>query len=104
MTWNKKKKRDASSSPQPETPISKGGFFKEISVDQKSRYELVFFILNVLHSLQDVDGWYCYYEKIIFEKNGIKSRPHWKAGHCQICLIPHIFDDFEKLLTKIDFM
>ena len=99
LTWNIKK-RDASSSPQPEPPISKGEFFKEISVDQKNRYKLAFFILNVLHRLQDADGWYSYCEKIIFEKNGIKSRPRWKAGHFQICLIPHIFDDFEKFIDK----
>lgn len=42
LTWNIKK-RDASSSPQPEPPISKGEFFKEISVDQKNRYKLAFF-------------------------------------------------------------
>lgn len=29
------------------------------------------------------------------KKNGVKSKPRWKSGYCQICKIPDLFHDFE---------
>ena len=55
-----KERRDVESSPQPEPVITKGEFFKEVTVDVYDRYALVFFILNTLHQLENSDRWYCY--------------------------------------------
>lgn len=31
-----------------------------------------------------------------FKKDGVVSHAKYKAGHCQICKIPHIFPEFER--------
>ena len=49
---------------------------------KKSRYGLVFLMLNILHHIQSSGGYYCYCEKIKYK--------------CQMCVIPMIFWDFEK--------
>ena len=56
-----KQRRDAESSPEPEPVITKGEFFKQVTVDRYDRFALVFFfILNTLHQLENSDRWYCY--------------------------------------------
>ena len=46
----------------------------------KSRFELVYFILNTLHHIFDSGYWYCYCQK--------------RRGKCQMCKIPKIFTNF----------
>ena len=60
--------------------------FKELILvgKLKTRYEIVYFILNTLHRIEKSSFWYCYCEHL---ENG---------GKCIICSIPIIFNDFEK--------
>ena len=39
-----KQRRDAESSPEPEPVITKGEFFKQVTVDRYDRFALVFFL------------------------------------------------------------
>ena len=62
-------------------------FKKEILNDQKrSRYDLVFLMLNILHHIQPSGGYYYYCEKI--------------KHKCRMCAIPMIFCNFEKDIDK----
>lgn len=68
-------------------------------MNREDRYALVFFILNTLNFIQG-GGYCCYCDNMVKEENGIKSRPRWKSGNYQICIIPYIFDDFENLVDR----
>ena len=54
---------------------------------QKTQFEIVYFLLNTLNHLLYADRWNCYCEK-------------FKVGHCQICKIPPMFPDFERIIDK----
>ena len=97
-----RQRRDVSFSPQPEPVITKGEFFKEVTVDKHDRFALVFFILNTLHQLQDSDRWYCYCSEIksFWTKIISKGVPCWLPSRCQICVIPETFDDFETFVDN----
>ena len=64
--------------------MSKDQFKKEISESpKKSRYDLVYFILNnLLHLIVSSGYWYCYCSK------------------CKLCTIPTIFFNFEQDIDK----
>ena len=97
-----KQRRDASSSPQPEPVITKGGFFKELTVEKHDRFTLVFSILNTLHQLQDSDRWCCYCseKKSFWTKIISKGVPCWLPSCCQIRIIPETFGDFETFVDN----
>ena len=97
-----KQRQDASSSPQPEPVITKGQFFKQVTVDKYDRFALVFFILNTLHQLENSDRWYCYCseKKSFWTKIISKGISCWLLSHCQICVIPEIFNDFESFVDN----
>ena len=84
-------------SPTESSSITKEEFIKEIeiTVQKRSQYALGF-PLNLIKNGE----WYCYCEEIVKEENVIKSKRRWKSGHCQICKILHIFDDFETFVDK----
>ena len=64
--------------------ITRDNFKKEILTGQKrTRYDLVFLILNILHQTHSSGGHCCYCNK------------KWQ-GKCKMCVIPLIFSDFEK--------
>lgn len=92
------KKRDASP-PSESSTIAREKFFQEITVHKNDRYALAFFTLNTLNFIQNGDGWYCYCDQMV-KKNGVKSKPRWKSGYCQICKIPDLFHDFERFVDK----
>ena len=70
------------------TKMSKDQFKKEISENQKkSRYDLVYFILNTLHLIVSNGYWYCYCSKE-------------NENKCKLCTIPIIFFDFEQDIDK----
>ena len=69
-------------------------------MDKKDRFAIVFFILNTLNFIENGDGYYCYCGEMIKKNCDIKSRLRWKSGHCQICKIPSIFNDFESFVDK----
>ena len=52
---------------------------------EKTRFELVYFILNTLNHLLNTDCYYCYCQR---------------KGCCQICKIPNIFLNFERGIDK----
>ena len=54
--------------------------------EKKTRFDLVFLLLNVLHHVQSNGYWYCYFWYGEGEK---------KVRKCQMCTIPIIFSDFE---------
>ena len=54
----------------------------------KTRYKIVYFILNTLHKIVNSGDWYCYC-------------PDIEDGKCKICTIPIIFSNFEKEVEKI---
>ena len=70
---------------------------------ERTRFEIVCFLLNTLNHLVTADVWYCYCEHIKTEKDGIVSHYKWKAGHCQICKIPLMFPNFERDIDKNKF-
>ena len=43
-----KQRRDAESSPEPEPVITKGEFFKQVTVDRYDRFALVFFYFEYI--------------------------------------------------------
>ena len=76
-------------------------FKKLIMLDRKkSRFEIVYIILNTLNHILYADQWYCYCEDMHFEQNGVISKPRWQSGHCQVKKIPSMFPDFEKVSNK----
>ena len=50
----------------------------------KTRYEIVYFILIMVHHIKKSSFWYCHCEHL---ENG---------GKCKMCSIPVIFNNFEK--------
>ena len=77
--------------------MSLGNFKNLIMLDrERTRFVLVYFILNTLNHLLYADQWYCYCGQMYFKKDGVVSHAKYKAGHCQICKIPHIFPEFER--------
>ena len=93
------RKRDASPHSESST-ITREKFIQEKTVDKNDRYALAFFILNTLNFIQNGDGWYCYCDQMV-KKNGVKSKPRWKSGYCQICKIIGHFTILSDLLTNI---
>ena len=87
-------------SPSPRTKYSK------MSIDEfnnlimlrreKTRFDIVYFILNTLNHILYTDQWYCYCEDMGLEQNGVISKPRLQLSHCQVCKIPSMFPDFEK--------
>lgn len=59
----------------------------------KTRYEIVYFILNTLHNIVNSGGYYCYCSN---------------TDKCKVCAIPMIFVDFkidvEKNMFDINFL
>ena len=69
-------------------PMTKDEFKKEILIGQKkSRFDVIFFVLNTLHQIQSSGYLYCYCD----EKKKLK---------CQLCGIPTILLEFEKDTEK----
>ena len=65
--------------------MSKEAFKKLILMGKlKTRYEIVYFILNTVHHIKKSSFCYCHCEHL---ENG---------GKCKMCSIPVIFNDFEK--------
>ena len=54
----------------------------------KTRFELVYFILNTLHHIVNSGGWYC------------DSHHFEERRKCKIFSIPIIFNDFEKDIER----
>ena len=83
------KPRTSSRSPSPENKYSntsKEEFEKLIMLDrEKTRFKIVYFILNTLSHLVNSSQWYCYCQR---------------TDCCQICKILSMFSDFEKIIDK----
>ena len=73
-------------------------FYATITVKKDNRYDLIFFILNTLHLIQK-DDYYFYCETVVNEENGVFSKPKLWSGHCQLCKILRIFNDFKDVLN-----
>lgn len=76
--------------------ITRDGFEKEkLFGEKKTRYESVFYMLNIPHHIRSSGYYYCYCDKK-------------KEGKCKICAIPVIFSNFKKDIERnmfdVDFL
>ena len=96
--------RDRNASPPTESrPITRKQYLEKITVSKADRYALFFLILNTLNFIENGDDYYCYCNEMVMGENGIKKKRRWRSAHCQICKMPCIFVDFEKIIDKNHF-